>query len=67
MYRAFTFLVEELTAGQLNHYALSFKRMDQREQTFVLTAFQNKHFLKTLWSALQQGLHRVDAVNHFTH
>ncbi|EJK92874.1 hypothetical protein UUU_01720 [Klebsiella pneumoniae subsp. pneumoniae DSM 30104 = JCM 1662 = NBRC 14940] len=41
--------------------------MDQRQQALILTAFQNINFLKTLRCALQQCLHRMDAVNHFTH
>ena len=65
--RAFTFLIQVLTVRQLDHHALRFQRVDQRHQTFVFTPFQNKHFLKTLRCALEKGLHRVDAVNHFTH
>ncbi len=65
--RAFTFLIQELAVSQLDHHALRFQGVDQRHQTFVFTPFQNKHFLKTLRCALEKGLHRVDAVNHFTH
>ena len=64
---AFAFLIQKLAAGDLNHHALRFQRMDQRHKALILTAFQNKDFLKTFRSALQQCLHRVDAVNHFTH
>lgn len=65
--RAFAFLIQELAIRQLNHHALRFQRVDQRHQTLIFTPFQNKHFLKTLRCALEKGLHRVDAVNHFTH
>ncbi|MNB87554.1 hypothetical protein D3C75_345540 [compost metagenome] len=65
--RTLAFLIEELAAGQLDHHALGFEGVDQRQQTFVFTPFQNKDFLKTLRGALQQGLHRMDAVNHITH
>ena len=67
VYSTFAFLIQILAVRQLDHYALRFQRVDQRHQTFVFTPFQNKNFLKTLRRALQQGLHRVDAVNHFTH
>ena len=67
VYSTFAFLIQILAVRQLDHYALRFQRVDQRHQTFIFTPFQNKNFLKTLRRALQQGLHRVDAVNHFTH
>ena len=63
----FAFLIQELTVRQLNHHALRFERMDQRHQALIVAAFQNKNFLKTFRRALQQCLHCVDAVNHFTH
>ena len=67
VYRAFALLIEKLAVGQLNHHALRFQSVDQRQQALILTAFQNINFLKTLRCALQQCLHRMDAVNHFTH
>ncbi len=67
MHRAFALLIEELAVGHLNHHALRFQGMDQRQQALILTAFQNINFLKTLRCAFQQCLHRMDAVNHFTH
>ncbi|MNH46525.1 hypothetical protein D3C79_1093400 [compost metagenome] len=63
----FAFLIQVLAVRHLNHHALGFQRVNKRHQALIFAAFQNKHFLKTLWSALQQGLHRMDAVNHFTH
>ena len=67
VHSAFALLIKKLTVGQLNHHALRFQGMDQRQQALILTAFQNINFLKTLRCALQQCLHRMDAVNHFTH
>lgn len=67
VHSAFALLIKKLTVGQLNHHALRFRGMDQRQQALILTAFQNINFLKTLRCALQQCLHRMDAVNHFTH
>ena len=67
VHRPVTFFIQELAVRQLDHHALRFQSVDQRHQTFVFTPFQNKHFLKTLRCALEKGLHRVDAVNHFTH
>ena len=67
VHSAFALLIKKLTVGQLNHHALRFQGMDQRQQALILTAFQNINFLKTLRYALQQCLHRMDAVNHFTH
>ncbi|CCJ76865.1 hypothetical protein BN135_1929 [Cronobacter muytjensii 530] len=67
MHRAVGFFIQPLAVRHLHRHALRFDRMDKRQQTFIFTPFQNKHLLKTLGSALQQGLHRVDAVNHFTH
>ncbi len=67
VHRAFAFFIQILTVRQLDHHTLRFQGVDQRHQAFIFTPFQNKHFLKTLRCALQQGLHRVDAVNHFTH
>ena len=64
---AFAFLIQKLAAGDLNHHTLRFQSMDQRHKALILAAFQNKDFLETLRSTLQQRLHRVDAVNHFTH
>ncbi|CCJ89990.1 hypothetical protein BN132_1918 [Cronobacter turicensis 564] len=67
MHRAIRFFIQPLAVCHLHRHALRFQRVDQRQQTFVFTPFKNKHFLKALGRAFQQGLHRVDAVNHFTH
>ena len=67
MYRTLAFFIKILAVRQLDHHALRFQRMDQRQQAFIFPPFQNKDVLKALWRTFQQSLHRVDAVNHFTH
>jgi hypothetical protein len=40
MHGTFAFLVKKLTVSHLNHHALRFQRMDQRQQAFILAPFR---------------------------
>ena len=67
MYRTLAFLIQKLTVSQLNDNTLCFQCVDQRQQAFIFTTFENKDVLEALRRTFQQSLHRMDAVNHFTH
>nr|DAL08847.1 MAG TPA_asm: hypothetical protein [Caudoviricetes sp.] len=67
MHPAFDLTVEPFTLRQLNDDPLSFQRGDHGLQATIVAAFEDKDFLKTLWSTFQQRLHGMDTKNNFAH